>query len=85
MQVISFVAPHIAEFPDEFLAIRCHDNDSKLRIPVYKKEVDNVYRRTPVFSPSCTKFLHYIEFKFDKEMSLEEIEKEFGEIEGLCL
>ena len=64
---------------DEYLAIQ-HRDDSDIRIPVYKEESDGVYRQTPIFFPSCTKFMYGVAVKIDKQMTAEEVRQEFGEI-----
>lgn len=64
----------------KYLAIKHRDDDSDIRIPVYKEELDGVYRQTPIFFPSCLKFFYSVNIKFDKQMTPEEISKQFGEI-----
>lgn len=68
--------------PMNYLAIQCRETDSDLKIPVYKEESDGVYRVTPIFFPSCMKFMYGLTVKFDQQMTAEEIRHEFGEIDA---
>ncbi|MCY3727440.1 MAG: hypothetical protein OXF97_00390 [Nitrospira sp.] len=79
MRVISF-----STGDDKYLAIKHkhRDDDSDIRIPVYKEELDGVYRQTLIFFPSCLKFFYSVNIKFDKHMTAEEVRREFGEIDA---
>ena len=68
--------------PVNYLAIQHRETDSDVKIPVYKKESDGVYRVTPILFPSCTKFMYGLTVKFDKQMTAEEVRHEFGGIDA---
>ena len=78
MRVISF-----STSDHKYLAIKHRDDDSDIRIPVYRKESDGVYRQTPVFFPSCLKFMYGVDVKLDKQMTDEEVRQEFGEVSAM--
>ena len=46
MRVIHFTASGNEEADLKYLAIQQRDEDSEIRIPVYKEEADGVYRQT---------------------------------------
>ena len=60
MRVIHFTAAGDDQ-PNSYLAIKQRDDDSEIRIPVYRKEADGVYHQTPIFFPACTKFMYEID------------------------
>ena len=79
MRLIHFTAAGDDQ-PNLYLAIKQRDDHSEIRIPVYRKEADGVYHQTPVFFPSCTKFMYHVDVKVDQQMTAKEIRKQFGEI-----
>lgn len=81
MRVIHFTAAGDDQ-PNSYLAIKQRDDDSEIRIPVYRKEADGVYHQTPIFFPSCTKFMYQIDVKMDRQMTAKDIRKRFGEIKA---
>ena len=49
MRVIHFTAAGDTINDLNYLAIQRREDDSDIRIPVYRKEADGVYHQTPVF------------------------------------
>ena len=79
MRVVHFIAAG-DQGRTKFLAFKQHDDDSNIRLPVYREDPDGLYRLTPITFPSCTKFMYKVDVQFDQQMTAEEIKSQFGEI-----
>ena len=66
----------------EYVAIQ-GKSDSKFKIPVYRKESDGKFHKVDcLFYPSLTKFIP-IEIKFYGDLTVDQIEHQFGDISAL--
>lgn len=83
-QVIEFKVPNDDDEPFvHYLSINDKSDDkSYVKIPLYRKEKNErkYYLVENIFFPSCTKFMHYMEFLDNEMMTEEEIKKKYGEI-----
>ena len=84
MRTIHFQTP--GDFRNEewnYLAIQ-GEQDTDFKIPVYKKQLDGRYHRVErLWFPSCTKFMHSIDIKLDEDLTVDQIEQQFGDISAL--